>query len=317
MPLSSFFRKAGQVWSQADSVLGGWLPGGGTASPLTRAKQEGERELAKRHQESLARQSASYDYQGKPGRFAGQGQGLNALRAVTQAGASPVGVLLSNPKEIQKVSQYYAANPDIQNEYDLNTNMFLRYLSGTGVGNLQIPQTLGRQLYADIKQSRGKYSDPAFMQSALNQPGIQPWYKEKLKSGYTPVYYASGDVGPETVLQRRFGDASPSEQKASYKAMHTGTVGEQWQLRSSLGSAWVDPTKTDDKYTIRGEKYDFVYAPKDKGGFVSDTSFWGRPLFLPVSPDQVGRGIISQGYGKPYEYDLDVDSAGNVKFNPQ
>lgn len=36
MPLSSFFRKAGQAWSQADRAVGGWLPGGGTASPITR-----------------------------------------------------------------------------------------------------------------------------------------------------------------------------------------------------------------------------------------------------------------------------------------
>ena len=317
MPLSSFFRKAGQVWSQADSALGGWLPGGGTASPLTRAKQEGERELARRRQESLARQSASYDYQGKPGRFAGQGQALNALRAITQAGANPVGVVLSNPKEIQKVSEYYAANPDIQNEYDLNTNMFLRYLSGTGADNLQIPQTLGRQLYADIKQNKEKYSDPAFMQSALSEPGQRPWYGEKLKEGYVPLYYASGDVGPETVLQRRFGDATPSEQKSAYKAMHTGTTGEQWQLRNSLGSAWVEPTITDSKYTIKDETYNFGYAPKDKGGFLTDTSFWKRPLLLPVSPDMIGRGIVTQGYGKPYKYDLDVDSTGNVKVNPQ
>jgi hypothetical protein len=31
----------------------------------------------------------------------------------------------------------------------------------------------------------------------------------------------------------------------------------------------------------------------------------------------IGRGIVTQGYGKPYKYDLDVDSAGNVKVNPQ
>lgn len=41
MPLSSFFnqvsRKAGQIWNQADRNLGGWLPGGGVASPLTKA----------------------------------------------------------------------------------------------------------------------------------------------------------------------------------------------------------------------------------------------------------------------------------------
>lgn len=325
MPISNFFnqvtRKAGQVWGQADRALGGWLPGGGTASPLTRIKQEGERELAKQREESLARQDTSYDYRGKPGRFAGQGQVLNALRAVTQAGASPLGVVLSNPEEIEKVSQYYAANPDIQNEYDLNTNMFLRYLSGTGAENLQIPQTVGRQIYSDIKQTKEVYSNPAFMQSALSEAkrpeAKRSWYKQKLERGYTPVYYASGDAGPETGLSRRFGDASPAEQKSTFKSMHTGTTGEQWQLRNSLGSTWVDPSSTDDKYTITNERYDFGYAPKNRGGYITDTSFWKRPAFLPISPDMIGRGIVTQGYGKPFSYSLDIDSTGNVKVKPQ
>jgi hypothetical protein len=34
VPVSDFFRKAGQVWSQADRATGGWLPGGGTPNPL-------------------------------------------------------------------------------------------------------------------------------------------------------------------------------------------------------------------------------------------------------------------------------------------
>lgn len=47
MPISNFFnqvtRKAGQVWGQADRAVGGWLPGGGTASPLTRSAQQLDR----------------------------------------------------------------------------------------------------------------------------------------------------------------------------------------------------------------------------------------------------------------------------------
>jgi len=33
----SVFRMAGDAWKQADKALGGWLPGGGTASPITKA----------------------------------------------------------------------------------------------------------------------------------------------------------------------------------------------------------------------------------------------------------------------------------------
>ena len=45
MPLSDFFRKAGQVWSQADRAAGGWLPGGGVASPITQQFQKVKREF--------------------------------------------------------------------------------------------------------------------------------------------------------------------------------------------------------------------------------------------------------------------------------
>ena len=35
--MTDWFRKAGEIWSKADRALGGWLPGGGTASPITKA----------------------------------------------------------------------------------------------------------------------------------------------------------------------------------------------------------------------------------------------------------------------------------------
>jgi len=38
--MADWFRKAGEIWGKADRALGGWLPGGGTASPLTRSAQQ-------------------------------------------------------------------------------------------------------------------------------------------------------------------------------------------------------------------------------------------------------------------------------------
>lgn len=42
-----FFRKAGDLWHSADRATGGWLPGGGTASPLTRSVQNLNRFISK------------------------------------------------------------------------------------------------------------------------------------------------------------------------------------------------------------------------------------------------------------------------------
>ena len=137
----SLLNKVGQTYKAADKATGGWLPGGGVASPLTRARQEGERKMA----EQIRRQAGQYA--GQPGRLAGQGQLLNAVRATTQAGTNPVSVALGDPSAVKKVSEYYAQYPEMQNEFDLNTNMFLRYLSGTGSDGLKVAPDVGKQLY--------------------------------------------------------------------------------------------------------------------------------------------------------------------------
>lgn len=40
-----FFRKAGDIWRSADGAVGGWLPGGGVASPVTQQFQKVKREF--------------------------------------------------------------------------------------------------------------------------------------------------------------------------------------------------------------------------------------------------------------------------------
>lgn len=40
--MADLFRKAGEIWSEADRALGGWLPGGGTEAPITRATRQAE-----------------------------------------------------------------------------------------------------------------------------------------------------------------------------------------------------------------------------------------------------------------------------------
>jgi hypothetical protein len=295
VPDSSFFgglrRFAGQALGQAqrtyselDRASGGWLPGGGTASPLTRAKQEGERELADR----VTRQSEQYV--GQPGRFAGQGQLLNAIRATTQAGTNPISVALGNPEAINKVSKYYSQYPEMQNEFDLNTNMFLRYLSGTGAEGLKIAPEVGKQLYSDIQKQEQKFINPQYRETQLSPISQNPSYiKENLLKGRTPVYYGgfSDAVSPRAAVL-------PVDQ------------GERWQLQNSLGSHWAEPSEKG--YTIQGEKYNFVYAPVEKGGREDRQDM----SFLPASPADIGRNLVKQGFGNPFTYSLDVNPSGQV-----
>jgi hypothetical protein len=104
-------RMAGDAWKEADKRLGGWLPGGGTASPVTAASQRAQRDYNEKIRRRIEMRDAPA---GTPGRFAGEGPVLNALRATTSAGANPIGVALGDEKEVEKVASYYGARPQLQ-----------------------------------------------------------------------------------------------------------------------------------------------------------------------------------------------------------
>lgn len=274
-------------YKEADKATGGWLPGGGVASPLTRAKQEGERKMAKQ----IRRQSEQYV--GQPGRFASQGQLLNAIRATTQAGANPVLVALGNPKAVEKVSKYYAQYPETQNEFDLNTNMFLRYLSGTGADGLKIAPEVGKQLYSDIKQREQQFLNPQYRESIISNPINPAYIKQGLLAGRTPVYYGGS-----------------SEAIVPQKTLLPTDKGERWQLDRSLGSYWAEPT--DDGYAIKNERYNFGYAPVNKEGVKGASDIKS----IPASITDIGRNLVKQGFGNPFTYNLNVSPSGAVRSYP-
>jgi len=295
VPVSSFFggiqRFAGQALGQAqraygqlDQAAGGWLPGGGVASPLTRAKQEGERKMAEQINQQ---QNQSV---GQPGRFSRQSQLFNAIKAITQAGANPIGIVLGNQEDIKKTSEYYKQYPDMQNEFDLNTNMFLRYLSGTGADNLQISPEVGKQLYSDIKEQEQKFTNPQFRQEIIDSPMNPAYIKKNILAGKTPVYYggSSEAIKPHHVLL-------PTD------------VGNRWQLAKSLGSYWAEPS--DKGYTVKNERYNFWYAPEEKDGVKGGAE---ATRAIPTSIADIGRGLVRKGYGTPFTYTLNIDPTGKV-----
>lgn len=277
-----FLNQVGSGYKEADKRLGGWLPGGGTASPLTRAKQEGEQKLAGR----IASQQLP-QYPGQPGRFANQGQVLNAVRATTEAGANPFSLLVGDPVNTKRVADYYQQNPSLQNQYDLSTNMFLRYLSGTGSKNLEIAPDVGKQIYADIQRQEQKFAPSAYRESLINSKSV-PYIKENLLQGNTPVYYGG-----------------LSDAVAPHKAQLPFDVGQRWQLQNSLGSFWAKPTDTG--YAIN-DRYNFAYAPSEKEGMGRLSEF----KMIPGNIADIGRNLVRFGYGTPYSTNLEVNPSGQV-----
>ena len=279
---------AGDAWKEADKRLGGWLPGGGTASPVTAASQQAQRDYNEKIRRRVEMRDAPA---GTPGRFAGEGQVMNALRATTSAGASPIGLALGDKKEVEKVASYYKARPELQNQYDLNTNMMLRYLSGTGAEGMKVSPQVGRQLYSDIQEQERLFQDPEYRQYQISSPNNPAYMRENLLRGNTPVFYGGLSDSP-----------------APHRAQLPTDKGERWQLSKSLGSFWAKPQAGSRGRTI-DESYDFGYAPESKGGFKGGAE---SAFILPTSAANVGRRLAQQGYGAPFRYSMDVQPSGEV-----
>jgi len=291
--MADWFRKAGEIWGEADRALGGWLPGGGTASPITAASQRAQRDLDERVRRRIEMRDAPA---GTPGRFADKGQLVNALQATVSAGANPVGLVFGNEDDVSKVASFYRTNPDLQNEYDLNTNLILRYLSGTGAKGLQVDKKVGQQLYSDIKKQEELFRDPEYRDFQINYAGNPSYMKPNILQGNTPVFY--GGV---------------SDSPFPHQAQLPTDVGERWQLKNSLGSYWAKPSEENQGYTI-DERYNFAYAPVEKEGVKGVKE---ATQFNPTSPANIGRNLVKSGYGTPFTYSLDVRPSGDVTARPR
>ena len=287
-----FLNTTRTKYKEADKALGGWLPGGGTASPLTRAKQQGEQEMAER----IRRKQT--EYVGQPGRFADQGQLINAIRATSQAGVNPLNIVTGDPQSVSKLAGYYQQFPGLMNEFDLNTNMFLRYLTNTGAKGLQIPKETGQQIYNDIKQQEKKFNNPDFRASVINNPYNPKAVTKGLLEGKTPVYY----VGSKEAIVP-MNETLPID------------VEERWQLSKSLGSFWAKP-ENNESYNIT-DRYNFMYAPAAKeGSQVITKPRKGLAGFTSLLSSQglanVGRNLVKTGYGTPYTTNFQVFPNGEV-----
>ena len=312
MPTSSFFnplefaqgfaRKVSEGYRTADKALGGWLPGGGTASPLTRQRQEGERAIAKRYQQSLDRQSAmghgqaNTPYVGKPGERSSKMGIPNALDVLNRAGANPFGFVMQNPNDLTLVKKYFTENPDVTNQYDLPTNMFLRYYTGVGAKGMQLSPEQGKQILSGISIAQQDLDTPEERQKYFEDtqntfPAYAASYKKKVQSGMVPI-----------ATER--------------------SLPPDGELNYSLGRHWAKPLPGGG-YEI-DEQFDWGYAPKNKGGSSEagqraiqqsseQTPSWYAALSGPAA---LAENLVTKGYGNPFSYRLRISPTGEVQTQP-
>lgn len=304
MPLSDFFtgaqRFAGQALGQAqqgyqqlDKTLGGWLPGGGTASPLTAWQQDQARKQAAEQ----ARVRATPPYVGKPGERSGQTGFSNAMDVLNRAGASPFGFITENPNDLALVKNYFTKNPDVMNQYDLPTNMFLRYYTGVGAKGMKLSPEQGQEILKGIGVAKGTLDNPTKRQQyfsnlqQFNNPAYAASYKQKIESGMIPVNT------PESL---------PPGGEINY------SLGRHWATPLPQGGYQID------------EKFDWGYAPKNKGGTgeagqtaiqqqLAQQPSWQAAL---QGPAALAQNLVTKGYGNPFAYRLLVSPTGAVQTQP-
>ena len=214
------------------------------------------------------------------------------IQAFTKAGVNPMAAVTQNDGELRKAFSYYRNNPNKLNTLDLKSNMFMRYLSGVGAQGMQFPEGIGNQLLTDIKEQEAKFRDPKYRQQVLNSANTPEYIKQGLLQGRVPVYYGGMSDAP-----------------APIKSSLPSDVGQRGQLSKSIGSFWAQPTPGGG-FTI-DEKYDFGYAPLDKGGVPEGQNY---NTGFDMNPANIGRRLVQKGYGNPYSYQIQLSPDGQIQI---
>lgn len=281
-----FLNKVSRGYGQVDkNVFGGFLPGGAARQNPEQLKQKQNFKVVNTTQEK--------PWAGKPGQFRNSWQPLNAIDAITKAGANPLGLSQANPNDIKLVSNYYSKNPQVANQYDLRTNLFLRYMAGIGTKDLELGPETGREIYQVITKSHEPiqgmkdWQDGAAMKRLYAAYGQDSGALQRLAKGHVPVRY-----------DNNFGNMNYGKTETAF----------------GLGQFWAEPQQ-DNSYIV-ADKYDFFYAPKNKGGTDEATNKRLQEANkdkLVLNPVQAATKLLTMGVGTPYPIRMQVYPDGRVE----
>lgn len=308
MPLSNFFdkvtRKAGQVWGQADRALGGWLPGGGTASPLTGYIQ-GRPDLRRPERRTLEGDIA---------------RSLNSAAAFAASTRPAVKEAVQNSPDFVR-----GALSTGLNQLPASVNLFGRYYTGLGDRGLEFSKQYKDKLFGMVKEEE-ELSPYLIQQHKGQETMMREMGPEGLR--LNPSQYNDYLAETRSDLKRlQRGDIMFKS-----RAGRGDDVDSLGGYGTSLGSAWF--TKTPGGGYKTDETYDFVYAGADKkypvphgpylGGVqplspsegmaygAAQTILGRNPEFIPRkgagSPEAVfGRAVVSKMESDPFKYTLQLN----------
>jgi len=231
---------------------------------------------------------------------------------VFNAGVDPFAIIRGDQAAVQKLSNYYGdeSNQGELNALPLDSQLFMRYLSGRGSQGLTIDQDRGKAIRQSILDQQENLRGPkreAILDQIKSNFGSSAY--QRVMKGDVPVYFGGSSEG------------------INHSATIPSDEPYRGELKNSLGSFWATPND-DGSYDI-DERYNFKYAPSGKEGYNNlDEQRRGIPsaakqkemlrqdLSTSLLPADIGRRIVIQGDGSPYEYKLRVSSDGTVLVNP-
>lgn len=308
MPISNFFnqvtRKAGQVWGQADRAVGGWLPGGGYASPLT--------QYVKNRPDLRDPQKRTLE-----GDIAGAFNSAASFAASTRPAVKEA--VQNSPDFVR------GALSTGLNQLPASANLFGRYYTGLGDKGLEFSKQYKDKLFGLVKEE--EELAPYIKQ---HRKGLEALMQETGAAGMrlTPAQYNDALAETRSDLRRlQRGDIMFASRAGSQNDVDSlGGYG------TSLGSAWF--TKTPQGGYKTNETYDFAYAGADKKSPVpygpypqgihprrpSENMAYGaaevllgrKPPFVSgkggSSPESIlGRAVVAKMESDPFNYTLEVN----------
>ena len=223
---------------------------------------------------------------------------------VWDAGVNPLGIVAGNQDDVRKLADFYGAqeNRERLNQMPLDSQLFMRYLSGTGAEGMSIDQERGKAIrQAILDQEKNLRGPDRERQLQIIKDSYGQGHYQRVMRGDVPVYFGGSSEGvnnPVTV---------PSDKPF------------RGELKNSLGSFWAVPNN-DGSYDIE-ERYNFNYAPGSKEGWndaheAKRREILRSQLSTSLNPADIGRRIVMQGEGQPYSYRLRVNPDGTVLMNP-
>ena len=307
MSLFDFFqkagRKAGEIWRQADQYSGGWLPGGGVASPLTGYIQ-GRPDLRRPERRTLEGDIAT---------------SLDSAAALAASTRPAVKEAVQNSPDFVRGLLSTGLN-----QLPASVNLFGRYYTGLGDKGLEFSKQYKDKLFGMVKEEEKLL--PYLLQQ---QKGQETLMKEEGPAGLRLTTKQYNDYLAETVSDLK--RLQKGDIRFSSRAGRKDDMDSLGGYGTSLGSAWF--TKTPEGGYETDETYDFNYAGADKkypvphgpyfGGMqppspsegmsysAAQTILGRNPEFLhgkgAGSPESLfGRAIVSKMESDPFKYSLQL-----------